>query len=91
LIKFNLRGFCQTRDEFKTIAWSLKFINHTKQIDSYNCGVFVMIFMKKIKEHQNFRKLNLIEFSNKKSDLLKIRKEINSFFQYHSVKNQLNN
>ena len=80
-----LRNFCQTFGSFRTIIWNLKPIHHTKQIDSCNCGVFVMIFMKKINEEKDFENLKTIIFSNNINDLKNMRKDINIFFLVNSV------
>ena len=63
--------FAKTRKEYNFIEWSYDLVEHSIQSDSFNCGVFICIFIEKFIDYVYNN-----TFDTSAANLLKIRKSM---------------
>ena len=61
-------------------------MEYTKQIDDFNCGIFLLIFMEKLSKTKAYSKLKFIYFENDVKSLNKYRLTVDSLFKQHAGK-----
>jgi hypothetical protein len=56
----------------------------TKQIDNFNCGVFLLILIDKLSKARSLAKLKFIQFENNRRCLKEYRLKVDEMFKNNS-------
>ena len=78
--------FCKLKVTLEKLQWKLHRVEYTKQIDDFNCGIFLLIFMEKLSKTKAYSKLKFIYFENDVKSLNKYRLTVDSLFKQHAGK-----